>query len=148
MATSKVMGTGRNAATRATRRMPPMVTWATSACGGKSSTTNAPRMAARIISGRATRATYQKLLAKERATPAAACVQVSAEGISMGHGMAVSCSFWREATAGGKTKMRKRTAACLVGGMETGKRAKVIGRTTAFRGGGGITGARTDLTLV
>src|SRR6266850_265924 len=66
MATSKAMGTGRNAATRATRRMPPMVTWATSAWGGKSSTTNAPRMAARIISGRATRATYQKLLAKER----------------------------------------------------------------------------------
>ena len=29
-------------------------------------------MAARIISGKATRATYQKLLAKERATPDAA----------------------------------------------------------------------------
>src|SRR5258705_12026374 len=64
MATSKAMGTGRNAANRATRRMPPMVTWATSAWGGKSSTPNAPRMAARIISGRATRATYQKLLRK------------------------------------------------------------------------------------
>src|SRR5260370_38209756 len=111
MATSKAMGTGRNAATRATRRMPPMVTWATSAWGGKSSTTNAPRMAARIISGRATRATYQKLLAKERATPATACGQVSAEGISIGHGMAGSCGFWGEATWGGKKGKREREVA-------------------------------------
>src|SRR5258706_14331769 len=119
MATSKAMGTGRNAATRATRRMPPMVTWATSAWGGKSSTTNAPRMAARIISGRATRGTYQKLLAKERAAPTTACGQVSAEGISMGHGMAVSCGFWREGTAGATTKTRERTAASLRSGTET-----------------------------
>src|SRR5258707_11883983 len=116
MATSKAMGTGRNAATRATKRMPPMVTWATSACGGKSSTTNAPRMAARIISGRATRATCQKLLAKERATPAAACGQVSAERISMGHGMAGSCGFWREATAGGKKEKREKEACEFISG--------------------------------
>src|SRR5258706_15706886 len=121
MATSKAVGRGRNAGTRATRRMPPMVTWATSAWGGKSSTTNAPRMAARIISGRATRAAYQKLLAKERATPAAACGQVSAEGISMGHGMAVSCSFWREATAGGKKKNRKKKGARFMGAGGKGK---------------------------
>src|SRR5258706_7901738 len=145
MATSKAMGTGRNAATRATRRMPPMVTWATSACGGKRSTTNAPRMAARIISGRATRATYQKLLAKERATPAAACVQVSAEGISMGHGMAVSCSFWREATAGAKTKIRKRTVASLMSAVETGKSAKGMARATTVSAGGAEIVARTDL---
>src|SRR5258707_13409668 len=129
------MGTGRNAATRATRRMPPMVTWATSACGGRSSTTNAPRMAARIIRGKATRATYQKLLAKERATPAAACGQVSAEGISMGHGMAVSCSFWREATAGGKTKMRKKTVARLVSAVATGKSTEGMGMATTLRVG-------------
>src|SRR5258707_5632902 len=148
MATSKAMGTGRNAATRATRRMPPMVTWATSAWGGKSSTTNAPRMAARIISGRATRATYQKPLAKERATPAAACGQVSAEGISMGHGMAVSCSFWREATAGAKTKIRKRKVASFMSAMEKGKRAKVMARTRTFSGGEEKMGARADLGLM
>src|SRR6267143_4782219 len=148
MATSKAMGTGRNAETRATRRMPPMVTWARSAWGGKSATTNAPRMAARIMSGRATRATYQKLLAKERATPAAACGQVSAEGISMGHGMAVSSSFWREATVGAKTKIRKRTVASLMSAMETGKSAKVMARTTTFSAGEENMVARTDSALM
>src|SRR5258706_2594694 len=148
MATSKSMGTGRNAATRATRRMLQMVTWATSAWGGKSSTTNAPRMAARIISGRATRATYQNLLAKERATPAAACGQVSTEGISMGHGMAVSCSFWREATAGAKTKIRKRAVASLMSAMETGKSAKVMARTTTLSAGEANIVARKDSALM
>src|SRR5258708_24482773 len=118
MAKAKDMGRGRNAGTRATRRMPPMVTWATSAWGGRSSTTNAPRMAARIMSGRATRATCQKLLAKERATPAAACGQVSAERISTGHGMAVSCGFWREATVGAKKEKLERNGASVVFAIE------------------------------
>src|SRR5216684_3165540 len=148
MATSKAIGTGRNAAMRATRMMPPTVTWAMSACGGRSSITNAPRMAARIISGKATRATYQKLLAKERTTPAAACVQVSAEGISMGHAMTVSSCFWREATAGAKTKIRKRTVASLMSATEMGKRAKVMARTTTLRAGDANMVARTDSALM
>src|SRR5216684_5923210 len=148
MATSKAMGTGRNAATSATRMMPPTVTWAMSACGGRSSITNAPRMAARIIRGKATRATYQKLLAKERATPAAACGQVSAEGISMGHGMAVSCSLWPAATVGAKTKIRKRTVASLMSAMEIGKSAKVMASTTTLSAGDANMVARTDSALM
>src|SRR5579859_378495 len=124
MATSKAMGTGKNAATRATRRMPGTVTWAKSACGGRTSTTSAPRTAARIISGSATRATYQKLLTKERATPPAACGQVSAEEISMGQVTAGGSDFCRAATAGTKTSIKKRTVASLMSATEIGKRVK------------------------
>src|SRR5260221_5686879 len=148
MATSKAIGTGRNAATRATRKMPPRVTGAMSACGGRSSTTSAPRMAARIISGSATRATYQKLLRKERATPVAACGQVAAEGISMGQVTAVSADFCREAIAGAKTRIRKRTVASLISAMETGKSVKVIARTTTLSAGEENMVARTDSALM
>src|ERR1700677_4355040 len=109
MATSKVIGTGRKAPTKATRMMPPMVTCAFSACGGSSSITSAPRTAARIINGKATRKMYQKLLAKERAVDSSASVQVSETGSSMEQAAAGPDSSWREATAGAKTKMRKKT---------------------------------------
>src|SRR5580700_2531316 len=148
MATSKAMGTGKNAATMATRTIPPKVTGAMSACGGRSSTTNEPRMAARIISGRATRATYQKLFAKERTTPIAACDQVSAEGISMGHVIAAGSDFWRGATAGAKTRMRKRTVASLRSAIEMGKRVNVMARTTTLRAGDANMVARTDSALM
>src|SRR5258708_24841040 len=108
MATSKAMGTGRNAATRATRRMPPIVACAISAWGGRSSMTSAPRMAARIINGKATRKTYQKLFAKERAVETSACVQVSEAGISMGQATAGGGGRLREDSGGGKTKKRER----------------------------------------
>src|SRR5882672_6541330 len=147
MATSKAMGTGKNAATSATSRIPPIVTWAMSACGGKSSTTNAPRMAARIINGKATRATYQKLLAKERMTPAAACGHVSAEGIWMGLVIASGSGFWREATAGAKTRIRKRTVANLMSATEMGNSAKVMARTTTLSAGEANMVARTDSVL-
>src|ERR1700739_2695562 len=148
MATSKAMGTGRNAAMRATRRMPPRVTGAMSACGGRRSTTSAPRTAARIISGSATRATYQKLLRKELATPVAACGQVSAEGISIGHVTAASADFCREATAGAKTRIRKRTVASFISATEMGKSVKVIARTTTLSAGEENMVARTDSALM
>src|SRR5579859_992903 len=148
MATSKAMGTGKNAATRATRRMPGTVTWAKSACVGRTSTTSAPRTAARIMSGSATRATYQKLLAKERATPAAACGQVSAEGISIGQAIVVSFEFWPEATAGAKTRIRKRTVASLRSATERGNSAKVMARTTKLSAGEANMVARTDSALM
>src|SRR5258708_40001913 len=66
----------------------------------------------------------------------------------MGHGMAVSCSFWREATAGAKTKIRKRTVASLMSAMETGKSAKVMARTTTFSAGEENMVARTDSALM
>lgn len=45
------------------QRMPPRVTGARRACAGNSSTSNAPRKAASSMRGKATRNTYQKLLA-------------------------------------------------------------------------------------
>src|SRR5882757_2899246 len=143
MATSKAMGTGRNAATRATRRIPPSVTGAMSACGGRSSTTSAPRTEARIMSGSATRATYQKLLRNERATPVAACGQVSAEGISMGQVTAASADFCREAMGGAKATNRKSRVASWMSATEKGKSVKVIARTTTLSAGEENRAART-----
>src|SRR5882672_2249517 len=147
MATSKAMGTGRNAATRATRRIPPSVTGAMRACGGRSSTTIAPRMAARSISGSATRATYQKLLKKECATPVAACGQVSTEEISMGQVTTGGSDFCRAATAGTKTRIKKSTVASLMSATEIGKRVKVIARTKTLSAGEENMVARTDSAL-
>src|SRR6266849_3868888 len=113
MATAKAMRTGRNAATRATRRMPPIVACAISAWGGRSSMTSAPRMAARIINGKATRKAYQKLFAKERAGETSACVQVSETGISMGQATAGAEAAGREATAGAKTGLPRQVASKL-----------------------------------
>src|SRR5262249_44758120 len=144
MATSKAMGTGRKAATSATRRIPPMVTWAMRACGGRSSTARAPRTAARSVRGKATRKTYQKLCMKELDTLRSAWVHVSETGISMGQAMeGVSC-FSREATKGAKTKIRKSTVASLRSATENGKRAKVMARTTTLRAGEANIVARTD----
>src|SRR6266853_4329055 len=148
MATSKAMGTGRNAPTRATRRMPPMVACAMSAWGGRSSMTSAPRMAARIINGKATRKTYQKLLAKERPVETSACDQFSETGISMGQATAGAETPWREATAGAKTKMRKRTVASLSKATGAGKSAKVMARTTTLSAGEANMAARTDSVLI
>src|SRR5271169_4392082 len=148
MATSKAMGTGRNDATRATRIMPPMVTGAMRTWAGRSSMTRAPRMAARIIKGKATRKTYQKLLAKERTVETSACDQVSETGISMGQATAGAEAPWREATAGAKTKMRKRTVASLSRAMEAGKSAKVMATTTTLRAGEANMAASTDSVLM
>src|SRR5580700_10655365 len=109
MATSKAMGTGRKAPTRATKRMPPMVAWAKSACAGRSSMTRAPRTAERIISGKATRKMYQKLFRKERMLETSACDHVSESGTSIGQRMEGADLLRREATAGAKTNTRKRT---------------------------------------
>src|SRR5260221_11554008 len=148
MATSKAMGTGKNAATRATRKMPLRVTGAMSACGGRSSTTSAPRTAPRPISGSATRATYQKLFRNERETPMAACGQVCAEWISMGQVTAASADFCREAIAGAKTRIRKRTVASLMSAMETGKTVEVIARRTTVSAGEEKMVARADSALM
>src|SRR5258708_38833856 len=118
MATSKAMGTGRNAATRATRRMPPIVACAISAWGGRSSMTSAPRMAARIINGKATRETYQKLLAKEREVETSACVQGSETGVSMGQTTAGGRGPW----LGGPEGARRGEGAGEGGGVEDGAR--------------------------
>src|SRR5580704_8676804 len=147
MATSKAMGTGRNAPTRATRTMPPMVVWAMRACAGRSSTTSAPRIAARIISGKATRKTYQKLLKKERMVETSACAQVSETGISMGHTKAAEFS-WRDATAGAKTMIRKRTVASLRRAIGAGKSANVMARTTTLSAGEANIAASTDSVLI
>src|SRR5580704_2579700 len=148
MATSKAMGTGRNAPTRATRTMPPMVVWAMRACAGRSSMTSAPRIAARIISGKATRKTYQKLLRKERMTEMSACAQVSETGISIGQITEVTEVARREATAGAKTKIKKRTVASLSSAMGTGKSAKVMARTTTLSAGEANMAASTDSVLI
>src|SRR5580698_1847955 len=148
MATSKAMGTGRKAPTRATRRIPPMVAWEMRACAGRSSITSAPRIAARIISGKATRKTYQKLLKKERMTEMSACTQVSETGISIGQTTEATEVTRREATAGAKTKIRKRTVASLRSAIGTGKRAKVMARTTTLSAGEANMAARTDSVLI
>src|ERR1700722_9678258 len=148
MATSKAMGTGRKAPTKATKRMPPMVAWATRVSAGSSSMTRAPRVAARIISGKATRKTYQKLFRKERMVETRACCQVSEVGTSMGQAMAVADLLWREATAGAKTKISKRTVASLSTAIWTGKSAKVMARTTTLSAGEANMAARTDSVLI
>src|SRR5271163_3251419 len=141
------MGTGRNAPTRATRTMPLIVAWAMRACAGRSSMTSAPRMAARIISGKATRKTYQKLLKKERMVEMSACLQVSEAGISMGQTKAAELA-WRDATAGAKTKISRRTVASLSSAIGTGKRANVMARTTTLSAGDANMAARTDSVLI
>src|SRR5260370_5646077 len=148
MGASKAMGTGGNGGPRGTRRTPPTVAWGVSAWGGRSSMTSAPRMAARIINGKATRKTYQKLLAKERVVETSACVQVSETGISMGQTTAGAEAPWREATAGAKTKMRKRTVASLSSAIDAGKSAKVMARTTTLSAGEANMVARTDSVLM
>src|SRR5260370_29239151 len=102
MGASKAMGTGGNGGPRGTRRTPPTVAWGVSAWGGRSSMTSAPRMAARIINGKATRKTYQKLLAKERPVETSACDQFSETGISMGQATAGREAAWRGDTRRGK----------------------------------------------
>src|SRR5208282_2979057 len=134
MATSKAMGTGRKAPTNATTRMPPTVAWAIRAWAGRSSMTRAPSSAARSIRGKATRKTYQKLLRKERVGETRACVQVSETGISMGQTKAAEFA-WRDATAGAKTKISRRTVASLSSAIGTGKRANVMARTTTLSAG-------------
>src|SRR5580700_7760172 len=148
MATSKAIGTGKKAPTRATKRMPPMVAWAMSACAGRSSMTRAPRTAARIISGKATRKTYQKLFRKERMVEARACDHVPESGTSMGQMMEGADLLRREATTGAKTKTRKRTVASLSTAIETGKSAKVMARTTTLSAGEANIAARTDSVLM
>src|ERR1700676_869162 len=148
MATSKAIGTGREARTRATKRMPPMVAWAMRPCTGRSSMTSAPRTAARSISGKATRKTYQKLFMKERVVETKACDHVSESGISIGQTMAGAGLLCREATAGAKTKIRKRTVASLSRAIEMGKSAKVMARTTTLRAGEANMAARTDSVLI
>src|SRR3974390_2648440 len=143
MATSKALGTGRNAATMATSRIPATVTFARSAWGGRSSTTNAPRSAARSMSGRAARATYQKLFAKDLATPVTACGQGSETGNSIGQGRCGSEIFSREMAEGTNTKIRKRTVPSLRRATETGNKAKVMARTTTLRAGEANMVART-----
>src|SRR5580700_2075334 len=148
MATSKAMGTGRKAPTRATKRMPPMVAWAMSACTGRSSMTRAPRMAARIISGKATRKTYQKLFRKERMVETSASDHVSESRTSIGHMTEGADLLRREATTGAKTKTRKRTVASLSRAIEMGKSAKVMARTTTLSPGAANMAARTDSVLM
>src|SRR5215472_1425683 len=148
MATSKAMGTGKNALTSATKTMPIVVTWVTSACAGRSSITTAPRTAARIISGKATRKTYQKLLPKDRTVENSACVQVSETEISMGQTTASAAFLWRLATSGAKTKMRKSTVASLSNATDAGKSAKVIASTTTLSAGEANIAARTDSVLI
>src|SRR5277367_1079372 len=142
------MGTGRKAPTRATRRMPPMVAWAMRACAGRISMTSAPRIAARIISGKATRNTYQKLLKKERMTEMSASAQFSETGISIGQMTEVTEVARREATAGAKTKIRTRTVVSLSSAIGTGKRAKVMARTTTLSAGEANMAASTDSVLI
>src|SRR5580704_1564554 len=148
MATSKAMGTGRKAPTKATKRMPPKVAWAMGVCTGSSSMTRAPRTAARIMSGKATRKTYQKLFRKEPMVETRACCQVSESGNSIGQTLAVADVLWREATAGAKTKIRKRTVASLSTAIWTGKSAKVMARTTTLSAGEANMAARTDSVLM
>src|ERR1700730_7781685 len=148
MATSKAIGTGRNAPTRATRTMPPSVTCAMRAGGGRSSMTRAPRTAASIINGKATRKTYQKLLRKDRAVETNAWRQVSKTSIPMEQARAEAEPGWREATAGAKTKMRKRTVASLSSATEAGKSAKVMERTTTLSAGEAKLAASTDSVLM
>src|SRR4029077_5201714 len=83
IATSNAIGTGRNAPTSATSTIPPMLACAMMACGGSHSITRAPSTAPRIISGNATRNTYQKLFAYDRVTFARARLQLSATGMSI-----------------------------------------------------------------
>src|ERR1700675_1492441 len=97
--------------------------------------TSAPRTAARIINGKATRKTYQKLFAKERAVEASACVQPSETGISMGQATAGAEAPRREATAGANTKIRNRTVASLSSAIGAGKSAKVMATTTTLSAG-------------
>src|SRR5580692_3725987 len=147
MATSNAIGTGRNAPTRATRTIPPMVASAMSASAGRSSITNAPRTAAKIMSGKATRKTYQKLLRYERVVETRAWPQVWETGISIGQTYGAMAPR-REAVAGAKTKIRKRTVASFRRAMGTGKSANVMARTTTLSAGEANITARTDSVLM
>src|ERR1700722_4252342 len=148
MATSKAIGTGKNAATSATRMMPLKVTGRLSGCAGNASITTAPRIAPRIISGKATRKTYQKLFKKERPVWSSASVQVCETTISIGHAISGAGSRWREATAGAKTKINSNTVASLSSATDAGNRVKVMARTTTLSAGDENMAARTDSTLI
>src|SRR5436190_2366826 len=148
MATSNAIGTGRNAETSATSKIPPTVTCATSAFAGSNSTTTAPSTAASIISGNATRNTYQKLLAYDRAVLSKASRQVSETAKPIGHDASAGCDCSRDAASGTKTRIRNRTVASLSNATEAGNSAKVIARTTTFSAGEANIAASTDSVLM
>src|SRR4029077_14658884 len=124
MATSNAIGTGKNAPSSASSTIPPMLACAMIACGGNSSITNAPSTAPKIISGNATRKTYQKLFAYDRTTLTTACHQLSAIGMSIGHTYDLSSS--PEAAAGANTKIKNSTVVSFNKATFAGNKAKVI----------------------
>src|SRR2546430_4113898 len=99
------------------------------------------------MKGKAMRKTYQKLLAYERAIPGNAWGHVSDRGISMGQATPTAGDGWRDAEAGVKTKIRKRTVASLSIATESGKSAKVIASTTTLSAGEANMVASTDSAL-
>src|SRR5215475_3459254 len=148
MATSNAMGTGKNAATKATAMIPAMVTGVNRACCGSNSTTSAPRTAASNINGSAIRKTYQKLFAYERPMPRNACDHVSVTGTSIGQAIDSGSGCARRATAGAKTKISKKTVASFRSATDIGNSANVIANTTTLRAGEANIAPSTDSLLI
>src|SRR6267142_489840 len=148
IATSNAIGTGKNALTNATKIIPPTVTCATSACCGNSSIASATSIAAKIISGNATRNTYQKLFAYDFKTPTIACPQVSEAGISIGQTYPSAASFFREAIIGANTKIKNATVAIFKTATGSGNSANVIASTTTFSAGEANIAPSTDSVLI
>src|SRR5258708_21997425 len=123
-----------------------MLTCAIIACGGNNSITSAPSAAPKIINGKATRKTYQKLFPYDRATLTIACHQLSAIGMSIGHTYDFSSS--REAAAGANTKIKNSTVANFNTATLAGNNANVIASTTTFKAGEANIAARTDSLLI
>src|SRR5882672_261142 len=148
MATSNAIGTGKNAEINATTTIPMTLTGRTSTCCGRSSTTTAPRTAARIISGKATRNTLQKLFAYERAVSTRACPQVSDPGTSIAKLTIGSGPASPRDIAGTNTKIRNRTVASFNSASDNGKSVKVMASTTRLRAGDANIAASTDSLLI
>src|SRR5882672_6041605 len=147
IATSKAIGTGRNALTSATKTIPPSVTCAVKAFCGNSSIARAPRIAPRVINGNATRNTYQKLVAYDFMTPQIACPHVSDTGIWIGQEYPSAVSFF-DAINGANTKIRNATVANFKIATGAGNSANVIASTTTFSAGEANIAASTDSVLI
>src|SRR5712671_507 len=86
--TSNAIGTGKNVPASATSKIPPIVAGACSPLCGIVSTASAPSTAANTISGKPTRATYQKLFAYDFAVVPRACDHVADADTSIAHSTA------------------------------------------------------------
>src|SRR3982750_3797467 len=150
IATSDAIGTGRKAEITATTTIPITLTGRTRDCCGISSITTAPSAAARIINGKATRNTVQKLFTYERTVSAIASPHVSLGATLIARlSSAIGCRpESRPDIAGTNRKIRNSTLASFKIASDSGNNVNVIASTTRFRAGEANIAASTDSLLI